>query len=92
MPTSSHARVATSSQDTLDALQIDLSLLCDVLSTNAGAIFELTIFGYTTLIILRPSIGSYAFHNSTNQRDLTLLLRSLYWVPYLKGWFRPSVI
>lgn len=65
-------------QNTLDALEIDLSLLCDVLSTNAGAIFELNIFSYTFLLILRPSTGSYAFINSFDKRELTLLLRSLH--------------
>ena len=70
--------VAVWTQATLDALEINLSLLCDVLSTNAGAIFELNIFGYTSLIILRPSTGSYAFINSFNRRELMLLFRTLH--------------
>ena len=65
-------------QETLDALEINISLLCDVLSTNAGAIFELNIFGYTTLIILRPSTGSYAFIKSFDRRELMLLFRTLH--------------
>ena len=70
--------VAVWTQNTLDALGIDLSLLCDVLSTNAGAVFELNIFSHTSLIILRPSTGSYAFINSFDKRELTLFLRSLH--------------
>ena len=67
-----------SAQNTLDALEIDLSLMCDVRSTNSGAIFELNMFGHTSLIILRPSTGSYAFSKSFDERELTLLFRTLH--------------
>ena len=52
--------------------------MCDVLSTNSGAIFELNMFGHTSLIILRPSTGSYAFSKSFDKRELALLFRTLH--------------
>ena len=74
-----NGRVGLYTQETLDELEIDLDLLTDVLSTQGGAIFELFIHGATTLIILRPSTGSFAFNEQRKcERQLQLLFKTLH--------------
>ena len=67
-------------QDTLDGLGLDLDYTTDVLSTNVGAVFELHIHGFTTLVILRPSLGSttYLAFRRGGPHAAALVLRSVH--------------
>jgi len=75
------ARAAPLSQETIN--ELDLSVLdfdLDVLATGGGAIFELYIDGGMTLVILRPSTGSFAYYNYRDggRRSLLEVMRPLH--------------
>lgn len=75
-----HTRLFHWCQATLDALGIDLDYTTDVMATNAGGIFELYIHGFTTLVILRPSLGSSAYlaHLRHGPQATALLVRAVH--------------
>ena len=55
-------RASPISQDTLRHLGLGhLCLITDLCATNGGSIFLLFVDGLMVLVLLRPSIGSYAF-------------------------------
>ena len=67
-------------QVTLDELDIDLDYTTDVKPTNAGGILEIHMHGHTTLVVLRPSLGSAFFHahSSHGPQAVALLARSVH--------------
>ena len=48
-------------QATLNALGISLDFITNIKSTNGGAVVEVYIHGFSTLVVLRPSTGSTVF-------------------------------
>ena len=54
-------RASPISQDTLRHLGLELCLMTDLNATNGGSIFLLFVHGLMILVLLRPSVGSYAF-------------------------------
>ena len=54
-------RASPISQDTLRHLGLELCLMTDLSATNGGSIFLLFVHGLMILVLLRPSVGSYAF-------------------------------
>ena len=48
-------------QATLNALGIPLDFITNIKSTNGGAVVEVYIHGFSTLVVLRPSTGSTVF-------------------------------
>ena len=39
----------------------NLDYMTNILSTNVGAILEVYVHGHSTLVVLRPSTGSFVF-------------------------------
>ena len=73
-------QVGAWTQDTVNKLELDLDYFTDVLSTNTGGIFELHIGDHTTLVVLRPSLGSTAFlaFRKHGPHAAALILRSVH--------------
>ena len=73
-------RAAPLSQRTLDGFQLDLDFSMDLLATRGGAIFELYMFGRTTFVFVRPSVGSYLFeqYRSEGRHGAFRFVRVLY--------------
>ena len=56
------ALVGQWSQATLDTLEVfNLDYVTNILSTDAGGILEVYVHGHSTLVVLRPSTGSFVF-------------------------------
>ena len=67
-------------QDTLSVLNVNLDYVTNVLSTNGGAIFEVYVHGFSTLVVLRPSTGSTVFSHYVKggQQAALLILASFH--------------
>jgi len=70
----------TLAQATLSVLNVNLDYVTNVLSTNGGAIFEVYVHGFSTLVVLRPSTGSTIFSKyvTGGQQAALLILASLH--------------
>ena len=73
-------RASPISQETLDGLGINLDLETNLLATGGGSIFQVFINSGMTLVILRPSVGSYAFNEyvTGGEHDLLCLMAALH--------------
>ena len=72
-------RLSPFSQGTLDDLGIDLDLTVDTNPTDGMGIFEVYVHGYMTLVIMRPSIGSFAMiKTKEGLREVTAMLSVAY--------------